>query len=71
MTRTGGRGPKVHDRRPKARRPCLGCDRLMVTTCASRLCRLCLLRAADLRGGIDEMHLLGALTQTARGVADG
>jgi hypothetical protein len=36
---------------------------MMLTTCASRLCRPCLLRAADLRGGVDEMHLLGALTQ--------
>ena len=63
MTHTGGPGPQVRERRPKARRRCLGCDRMMLTTCASRLCRLCLLRAADLRGGVDEMHLLGALTQ--------
>jgi hypothetical protein len=38
---------------------------MMLTTCAERLCRLCLRRAADLRGGIDEMYL-GALTQTER-----
>jgi hypothetical protein len=49
----------------------LRCDRMMLTTCASRLCRLCLLRAADLRGGVDEMHLLGALTQTERGTVGG
>ncbi len=67
LPHTGGSGPQVCERRPKARRPCLGCDRMMLTTCASRLCRLCLLRAADLRGGVDEMHLLGALTQTERG----
>jgi hypothetical protein len=60
-------GPQVHERRPKARRHCLGCDRMMLTTCAERLCRLCLRRAADLRGGLDEMYLLGALTQTERG----
>jgi len=63
MTHTGSPGPQVRERRPKARRRCLGCDRMMLTTCASRLCRLCLLRAADLRGGVDEMRLLGALTQ--------
>jgi hypothetical protein len=40
---------------------------MMLTTCASRLCRLCLLRAADLRGGVDEMHLLDALPRTERG----
>ena len=56
MTHTEARGPRVLDRRPKARRPCLGCDRLMLTTCAERLCRPCLLRAAELRGGIDEMY---------------
>lgn len=67
MTHTGGPGPQVRDRRPKTRRRCLGCDRMILTTCASRLCRLCLLRAADLRGGVDEMHLGGALTQTERG----
>jgi|SRR5512134_543084 hypothetical protein len=67
MPHTGGPGPHVHERRPKARRPCLGCDRMMLTTCASRLCRLCRHRAADLRGGVDEMHLLGAPTQTERG----
>lgn len=66
-TRTGAAGPQVRERRPKAQRPCLGCDRMMLTTCASRLCRLCLLRAADLRGGVDEMHLLGVLTQTHQG----
>jgi hypothetical protein len=67
--RTGrhGPGPLVHERRPRARRPCLGCDRMMLTTCASRLCRGCLLRAANLRGGVDEMYLLGAVTQTERG----
>ena len=70
-THAGGPGPQVRERRPKARRPCLGCDRMMLTTCASRLCRLCLLRAADLRGGVDEMHLLGALTQTERGGVGG
>ena len=64
MTHIGGPGPQVCDRRPKVRRPCLGCDRMMLTTCASRLCRLCLVRAADLWGGVDEMHLLGAFTQT-------
>ena len=62
--RSGGPGPKVRERRPKARRPCLGCNRIMVTTCASRLCRLCLVRAADLRGGVDEMYLLGVLAPT-------
>lgn len=66
-THTGGPGPQVRDRRPKTRRRCLGCDRMMLTTCASRLCRLCLVRAADLRGGVDEMHLLGGFTQTERG----
>jgi len=71
MTHTGSPGPQVRERRPKARRPCLGCDRLMLTTCASRLCRLCLLRAADLRGGVDEMHLLGALTLTEGGAVGG
>ena len=70
-THTGGPGPQVHERRPKARRPCLGCDRMMLTTCASRLCRLCLLRAADLRGGVEEVHLFGALTQTERGAVGG
>jgi len=70
-THAGGQGPHVRERRPKARRPCLGCDRMMLTTCASRLCRLCLLRGADLRGGIDEMHLLGALTQTDRSAVGG
>ena len=70
MTHTGGPGPQVRERRPKTRRRCLGCDRMMLTTCASRLCRHCLLRAADLRGGVDEMHLLGALTQTERGAVD-
>ena len=70
-THTGGPGPQVHERRPKARRPCLRCDRMMLTTCASRLCRLCLLRAADLRGGVDEMDLLGALAQTERGAVGG
>jgi hypothetical protein len=44
---------------------------MMLTTSASRLCRLCLLRAADLRGGVDEMHLLGALTLTERGAVGG
>ena len=71
MTHTVAPGPQVHERRPKARRACLGCDRIMLTTCASRLCRLCLRRAAGLRGGVDEMHLLGALTQTERGAVDG
>lgn len=72
--RTGrdtGPGPLVHERRPKACRPCLGCDRMMLTTCASRLCRLCLLRAAHLRGGVDEMYRLGAVTQTKRGAVGG
>ena len=69
MTHTGAPGPQVRERRPKARRACLGCDRMMLTTCASRLCRLCLRRAADLRGGVDEMHLLGALTQTELGAS--
>ena len=64
-------GPQVCERRPKARRPCLGCDRMMLTTCAARLCRLCLVRTADLRGGVDEMHLLGALPQTERGAVGG
>lgn len=68
---TGGLGPQVHERRPKARRPCLRCDRMMLTTCASRLCRPCRARGADLRGGVDEMHLLGALTQTERGAVGG
>ena len=67
MTHTASPGPQVRERRPKARRPCLGCDRMILTTCASRLCRPCLLRAADLRGAVDEMHVLGALTQTERG----
>jgi hypothetical protein len=42
----------------------------MLTTCAERLCRPCLARAAELRGGIDEMYLLGALTgpMPSRGV---
>ncbi len=71
MTHAGGPGPLVRERRPKARRPCLGCDRMMQTTRASRLCRLCLLRAADLRGGVDEMHLLGAFTQTEWGGVGG
>jgi hypothetical protein len=44
---------------------------MMLTTRASRLCRRCLLRAADLRGGIDEMHLLGPLTQAWRGTVSG
>ena len=70
MTHTGGAGPQVRERRPKSRRRCLGCDRMVLTTCASRLCRHCLLRAADLRGGVDEMHLLGTLTQTERGAVD-
>lgn len=65
--RDGSHGPQVRERRPKARRPCLGCDRMMLTTRASRLCPHCLLRAADLRGGIDEMQLLSALTQTEPG----
>jgi len=43
---------------------------MVLTTCASRLCRHCLLRAADLRGGVDEMHLLGALTPTERGAVE-
>ena len=71
VTPGGGEGPQVRERRPKARRRCLGCNRMMLTTCASRLCRLCLLRAADLRGGVDEMYLLGVLTQTERGGASG
>jgi hypothetical protein len=66
MTRAGRPCPQVRERRPKAPRPCLGCDRMMLTTRASRLCRPCLLRAADLRGGVDEMHLLDALAQTQR-----
>ena len=70
MTHTGGPGPQVRERRPKTRRRCLGCDRMMLTTCASRLCRHCLLRAADLRGGVDEMHLLGAPTPTERGAVE-
>jgi len=71
-SRDGGfAGPQVHERRPKARRPCLGCDRMMLTTCAARLCRLCLVRTADLRGGVDEMHLLGALPQAERGAVGG
>jgi hypothetical protein len=69
MTNTAAPGPQVRERRPKARRACLGCDRMMLTTCASRLCRLCLRRAADLRGGVDEMHLLGALTQMELGAS--
>jgi hypothetical protein len=60
-------GPQVRERRPKAPRPCLGCDRMILTTCASRLCRPCLVRAAGLRGAVDEMHVLGAFTQTERG----
>jgi hypothetical protein len=71
MTHTGAPGPQVRERRPKAPRACLGCDRMMLTTCASRLCRLCLRRAADLQGGVDEMHLLGGLTQTERGAVGG
>ncbi|MGH8570822.1 MAG: hypothetical protein ACREXU_23155 [Gammaproteobacteria bacterium] len=67
MTHAGSPGPQVRERRPKAQRPCLGCDRMMLTTRASRLCPPCLLWAADLSGGVDEMHLLGALTQTERG----
>lgn len=66
MTDTGGPDPQTRERRAKAQRPCLGCNRMILTTCASRLCRPCLLRTADLRGGVDEMHLLGALTQTER-----
>ena len=70
MMHTSGPGPQVRERRPKTQRRCLGCDRMILTTCASRLCRHCLLRAADLRGGVDEMHLLGALTQSERGAGD-
>lgn len=66
MTDTGSPGPQIRERRPKAQRPCLGCNRTILTTCASRLCRPCLLWAADLRGGVDETHLPGALTQTER-----
>ncbi len=71
MTGGGGPGPQVRERRPKARRPCLGCNRIMVTTCASRLCRLCLLQAADLHGGVDEMQTFGVLTETGRGATAG
>jgi hypothetical protein len=66
-----GSGPQVRECRPKARRPCLACDRPMLTTCASRLCRPCLIRAAELRGGVDEMHLLGALPRAERGAVGG
>ena len=59
-------GPRLRERRPKAQRPCLGCDRRILTTCASRLCRLCRLRTADFHGGVDEMHLLETLTQRDR-----
>ena len=67
MTYAGSLGARVRERRLKAPRPCLGCDRMMLTTRASRLCPACLRRAVDLRGGVDEMHLLGALTQTEWG----
>jgi len=70
-TRGGGPGPQVRERRPKARRPCLGCNRMMLTTCAVRLCRVCRLQATDLRGGVDEMRLLDVLTETERGGASG
>jgi len=71
ITRGGSPGPQVRERRPKARRPCLGCNRMMVTTCASRLCRFCLLQAADLQGGVDEMQLFGVLTESGRGATSG
>ncbi len=56
--RACGAGPQLRERRQKAQRPCLGCSRMMLTTCASRLCRNCRLRAADFHGGVDEMQVL-------------
>jgi hypothetical protein len=44
----------VRDRRAKRRRVCLQCDRVFVTTAASRLCGSCTTRAQQLSGGVDE-----------------
>jgi hypothetical protein len=66
VPQAGDPGPRLRERRPKAHRPCLGCDRTILTTCAARLCRVCRLRAADFHGGVDEMHVLDTLTQIER-----
>ncbi len=61
-----GPGPEVREKRPKAARPCLNCGRRILTTIAARLCGTCLLRAAQLHGGVDEMSVRSALTQGRR-----
>ena len=63
MTHFGGPGPTVHEKRPKTARPCLNCERMIMTTADRRLCPTCVIRAAYLRGGIDEMRLVGSLSE--------
>jgi hypothetical protein len=55
--------PQVRELRAKRVRPCLNCGRKILTTADARLCGTCRLRAADLRGGLGEMRLLGILSE--------
>jgi hypothetical protein len=44
-------GPMIVERRPRARRRCLACNRSILTTAARRLCHDCTTAAAQLELG--------------------
>jgi hypothetical protein len=54
MTHIGGPGPQIMEKRPKAPRRCLNCDKLVRTTVSARLCSTCSERARHLAGGVGD-----------------
>lgn len=46
-----GRGAVVLEGRPKRMRPCLNCGKRFLTTAATRTCKTCSIRNADLEMG--------------------
>ncbi len=62
MTHRGGTGPAIRETREKTLRRCLNCNKVFTTTIADRLCGACLLRAAELQAGFDEVSLRGTLS---------
>jgi hypothetical protein len=67
MTHVGGPGPMIVERRRKASRRCLSCDRRrFVTVATTRLCPVCTVRAEALSFGLEEVSLLSVLTHGRR-----
>jgi hypothetical protein len=56
VTHVGGAGPAIHEKRAMAPRRCLNCDKVFVTSASVRLCKTCVVRAAQLAGGLDAVN---------------